>query len=137
MIMRFILLLGLILVLPSLGEADNYRRCFESYENTIDTNACLMNSLEKMEEQLTRVYEDVLKYLEVKDSDGFQSGGERKTALAAAQERWREFVEADCSAVYENYREGTIRGTKFVLCKIEKTQQRIKELNEWLPKPGR
>lgn len=44
------------------------------------------------------------------------------------------FREADCNALYELYRDGTIRTVMYIGCMQAHAEQRIKELKEYEPK---
>ena len=52
------------------------------------------------------------------------------SAIETSQKRWRRAMTAHCDAVYEAWRDGSIRGVMALACKTRLTQQRTHEL--WL-----
>jgi uncharacterized protein YecT (DUF1311 family) len=57
-----------------------------------------------------------------------------KKSLIAAQRAWVKFREADCNAVYEQWKTGTIRTVMFIECMQKRAETRIKELEEYQPR---
>ena len=101
----------------------DYKRCFQA-GNTIETNECLGDELHKVNKQLQQTYNKVSKALTP----------ETGKALEDAQQIWIQFRDKECHAVYEFWKAGTIRTTKTLVCRIEKTTGRIAELRKWPPK---
>jgi len=101
----------------------DYKRCFET-GTTIDINDCLGDEFQKLHNQLEQTYQRTVKGL---TPDAGRS-------LDEAQKAWMEFREKDCRAVYEFWKAGSIRNTKYMVCLIEKTRGRIAELRRWPPK---
>lgn len=86
---------------------------------TPDLNECASIEQKKVESQLNQVYQRVLKSVGEADT---------KKALVEAQRAWVKFREADCKAVYENYKTGTIRTVMFIGCMQGHAEKRIKDL---------
>jgi len=102
--------------------AAEYERCYQA-GNTIEINDCLSDEFGKVNEQLNQIYGKTIKAL----------APEAREALTEAQRAWTEFRDKDCRAVYEFWKAGTIRTTKAIVCRIEKTGRRISELRQWPP----
>jgi hypothetical protein len=49
-------------------------------------------------------------------------------ALEEAQHRWREYVEADCEAVYRQWPDAVTREAQYLTCKIERIKRRTHDL---------
>jgi len=114
----FVAVLFLSMVLPSV--AAEYERCYNA-GNTVEINDCLIDEFGKIDLQLNQTYQKTIKGLTA----------DSKKALTEAQRAWIQFRDKECSAVYEFWKEGSIRNTKHMVCKIEKTRQRTTELREW------
>jgi uncharacterized protein YecT (DUF1311 family) len=115
-------LLLLFAAFPLQGVAD-YKRCFEA-GNTIEINDCLGDEFQKVHNQLEQIYQRTIKGL----------APDAGRALGEAHQAWSEFRDKDCRAVYEFWKAGSIRNTKYMVCRIEKTRGRISELRRWPPK---
>lgn len=89
---------------------------------TPDINECASIEQKKVEDKLNKAYQQVIKSI-----------GEpaTKKALIEAQRAWVRFREADCKAVYEQYKTGTIRTVMFIGCMQEHAEQRIKDLESF------
>jgi uncharacterized protein YecT (DUF1311 family) len=128
--MRSVLIVGLLMTFASQTWAAEYELCYDA-GNTLQINDCLIGALEKADAELNRTYQRILKELEELSSSGSSASGDAKAELIKAQDRWNQFRDLDCGAVYESYREGSIRNTKHLVCKIRKAKQRTEELKEW------
>jgi uncharacterized protein YecT (DUF1311 family) len=116
----FVAILSLSMVLPSV--AAEYERCYNA-GNTIEINDCLSDEFGKIDQQLNQTYQKTIKGLTA----------DSKKALTEAQRAWIQFRDKECLAVYEFWKAGTIRTTKAMVCRIEKTRRRISELRKWPP----
>ncbi len=83
---------------------------------TTDIVACLQKRLEPAKEAMARELAEIHRLGADERSD--------MTALDAAQEAWRHFVDVDCKAVYEHWSAGTIRGPMTVGCELAHTRAR-------------
>jgi uncharacterized protein YecT (DUF1311 family) len=106
---------------PLQGVAD-YKSCFKT-GTTIDINDCLGDEFQKLQSQLEQTYQKTIKGLTP----------EAGRSLEEAQKAWSELRDKDCRAVYEFWKAGSIRNTKHMVCRIEKTRGRISELRRWPP----
>ena len=93
---------------------------------TPDMNECAAIDQKKADARLNQVYQRVLKSLEPD-----AGGAETKKKLVEAQRAWVKFRDADCAAVYQQHIDGTIRNVMHHGCMRARTEQRIKELNEF------
>lgn len=101
---------------------------------TLETNECAAIEQHKVEAQLNDTYKRVIRQLDQADPESDQSIAATKKALIEAQRAWVKFREADCNALYELYRDGTIRTVMYIGCMQAHAEQRIKELKEYEPK---
>lgn len=123
---------SLLLVTVVSANASEYQQCYDA-GNTIEVNACLSDVLKKEDAKLNRTYRQVLGALKQSAEAGSDAYAVARVELIKAQKLWMEYRDADCGAVYEAWREGSIRGTKQVVCEIEKTMHRTNELaREWI-----
>ncbi len=98
---------------------------------TPDINACAKQDQERVEVELNRVYQKVMKSLSKPDTD-LESHSETKATLRKAQRLWIKFREADCDAVYLQHMSGTIRTVMHIGCMQSHAEQRIKELQAFM-----
>lgn len=123
---------SLLLVTAVSANASEYQRCYNA-GNTIEVNACLSDVLKKEDAKLNWTYRHVLGALKQSAASGSDAYADARVGLIKAQKLWIQYRDVDCGAVYEAWREGSIRGTKQVVCEIEKTMHRTKELaREWI-----
>ena len=101
---------------------------------TIDINQCGQSAHQKADQQLNAAYQAALKGIESGISDSEQRK-DTKRGLVEAQRLWIQFRDKDCGAVYDLWRDGTIRGAMYWGCMTSRTEQRTKELQSFLP-PG-
>lgn len=94
---------------------------------TPDMNECAAIDQKKADARLNQVYQRVLKSLEPD-----AGGAETKKKLVEAQRAWIKFRDADCAAVYQQHIDGTIRNMMHHGCMQARTEQRIKELKQFL-----
>jgi uncharacterized protein YecT (DUF1311 family) len=96
--------------------------------STPDINECAAIGQKKVEDKLNLAYQDKLKYFNDPEDAG------TKKSLIAAQRAWVKFREADCNAVYEQWKTGTIRTVMFIECMQKRAETRIKELEDYQPR---
>lgn len=89
---------------------------------TPDINECASIEQKKVEDKLNKVYQRVIKTIGEADT---------RKALVDAQRAWVKFREADCKAVYELYKGGTIRTVMFIGCMQQHAEARIKNLEDF------
>ena len=100
---------------------------------TPQVEACLQKALETDEQTLAA-------YLGAARSRIRRNAGSDVAAIAeafdASQTAWRTFRDTECNAVYQYWREGTIRGARLIQCRARLTKQRTWSIwAEWLTYP--
>ncbi|MEO9383479.1 lysozyme inhibitor LprI family protein [Chromobacterium phragmitis] len=97
--------------------------------NTIEINECMQKQFDGKDRLLNDRYRELLQKLRADEARDKPAAKEKPSAmLVQAQRKWIAFRDADCGAKYQIYAGGTIRNAVFLGCKIERTEQRIKEL---------
>ena len=94
----------------------------DDQQTTHDIVYCIGVEVDKAQSELDRVMRDV------RDSRLFTHS--ERTIFEDAHEKWKEFVEADCDAVFQHYIEGTIRGPMYQACRWEHIDSRRKVLED-------
>ena len=95
---------------------------------TPDLNECAAREQKAVEAKLNSTYQKVLKELEERDENHVET----RKKLVAAQRAWIKFREADCSAAYQYYIDGSMRNLVHIGCMQKRAEQRIKELDAFL-----
>ncbi|CAG7857461.1 hypothetical protein MCAMS1_02295 [biofilm metagenome] len=95
---------------------------------TPDINECASVEQEKVEVQLNAAYKKIIQKLDHPEPDFAEHYAVIKKDLVDAQRAWVKFREADCTAVYTLYRDGTIRNVMYIGCMQSRAEQRMKEL---------
>ena len=103
----------------------------KTQDNTIEINECGKIELAKKDKELNAAYQALIKRLAPSDKSDDTNYTEIKKQLVEAQRNWIKYRDADCSAKYTLYEQGTIRGIVHLSCLKAKTEQRTKELLEW------
>lgn len=97
---------------------------------TPDINQCASIEQKKVEANLNKVYQRVLKSLGRQDESQPSSAAVR-TSFIAAQKAWIRFREADCDAVFQKYADGSIRTVMYIGCLQNHAERRIKDLEAY------
>jgi len=90
--------------------------------STPDMNECASIEQKEVEAKLNKVYQRVTKSIDEAST---------RKALVEAQRAWVKFREADCKAVYEQNKTGTIRTLMFIGCMQQHAETRTKALEEF------
>jgi uncharacterized protein YecT (DUF1311 family) len=98
----------------------------KTQKNTIEINDCAQQTLARKDKELNAAYQALVKALASTDYEG------TKKLLLQAQRAWVQFRDNDCNAKYTFYAGGTIRDIAALSCKIEHTEQRTKQLKDWI-----
>lgn len=94
---------------------------------TREVEICLAGELAGADAELNRYYAAAVRRL----ADERQPAALAK--LRESERLWIRHREADCDAVWEYWREGTIRGTCAILCRIRSTRARTLSIwSNWL-----
>jgi len=99
---------------------------------TLQVNECLSAEYVAADEDLNRVYRAILSELATRAGEGDSSSGTARESLIAAEKAWVQFRDAECSARYDYFLEGTIRNSTALECKIDLTKARIAKLHWWV-----
>jgi uncharacterized protein YecT (DUF1311 family) len=103
---------------------------------TLEINECVARQVDQAEADMNR-YLDAAKKAHAED-------GVTISALEEAQKAWELYRDSHCDAIYALNREGSIRASQMLSCKLELTRQRAHDLWGWylgdqseLPEPER
>ena len=94
---------------------------------TPEINECARSEYQAADEKLGAVYRAALERIRLRLADA-QQGADASKGLIQAQRLWGRFRDQDCGAVYELWRDGTIRGVMYWACMAERTEQRMAQL---------
>jgi uncharacterized protein YecT (DUF1311 family) len=101
-------------------------------ETTLEINDCMSAELAKAEDDLKRYLAAARRRLKSEATDN----PDALTALAdldKTETTWAAYREAECDAVYDYWKSGTIRGAMALTCEIDLTRRRTHTVwNEWL-----
>lgn len=97
---------------------------------TPDINQCASIEQKRVEANLNKVYQRVLKSLDRQDASP-QSSAAIRNSFIAAQRAWIKFREADCDAVYQKHADGSIRTVMYIGCMQSHAERRIKDLEDY------
>lgn len=99
--------------------------------NTLEINECGQQTLKLKDAALNRAYQDLLKSLSPESQGDSTDYAAVRKELAEAQRAWIRYRDADCSAKYKFWEQGSIRGAMYLGCMTERTEQRTRELRQW------
>ena len=97
--------------------------------NTLEINACLSDRLERAQERLDAYRQAAL------DRHGGEEGNEDAVNLGirASEDAFEAYRSIECRTVYENWKQGTIRGAMNLSCLIRLTDERTHTIwRNWL-----
>lgn len=97
---------------------------------TIELDNCALVRYQAKDKTLNLAYQAALQRLDDWIDDPRQRS-ETKQGLLEAQRLWVQFRDKDCGAVFDLWRQGTIRGNMFMECMSERTESRTKELESF------
>ena len=104
----------------------------DSPGTTLEIHDCLHAKLKKTEATLNATYQRALREFSKPDIPGSIHFSEAKRDLIEAQRAWVTYREKDCSAVYALAVGGSVRGQLSLECMQDRTEQRIRELEQFL-----
>ena len=101
--------------------------------STPDVNACEKIELDKVELTLNQVYQRVLKQMDAisREPANIADKSMLRKNFVDAQRLWVKFRKADCDTTYLYWSDGTIRGSMYLSCMMNRANQRIKELKAY------
>lgn len=100
--------------------------------NTAEINQCAQQALERKDRELNTAYQALLKSLEPAGKPDAIDYANARKLLEQAQRDWVQFRDNDCKAKYMLNAGGTVRDIAALGCQIEHTEQRTKQLKDWL-----
>ncbi len=118
---------GLLLAASAPPAAAHEQAEAESCEGTttLEINACFAARLERAEERMNRYLQAALQ-----NNAGAPSVA---AAIEASQQAFLAYRNAECGAVYEDWKDGTIRTVMALSCQIELTDRRTRTIwRNWL-----
>jgi uncharacterized protein YecT (DUF1311 family) len=102
-------------------------------QNTLELNRCLESAYTKVDVELNRVYQKVMKSLSHAESDFDKEFNDaRKAALRQSQRAWISFRDGNVNWIYTENRQGSIRNQYALYEKIYLTLARINKLKRHL-----
>lgn len=118
----------LLCITPLTSQAEAVGGCREA-TTTVEMNQCMTARLDALDKTMQRYYMQAITRIK-------QSGEENHAQVARidqAQTAWKHYRDSECDAVYQTWRDGTIRGAMALSCKITLTQARIHTLwQNWI-----
>lgn len=107
----------------------------DNANNTVQMNACMADEAKAADFKLNQTYQRVLATLNGADDDQQKSyPASTKSALIEAERAWIKYRDADCRAVYNHWKGGTIRTSMELGCRQERAEQRTRQLEAFLDK---
>lgn len=100
-------------------------------ENTIGLQACNQRVLKARDQALNAAWQALMKTLTPSSADDRTDYAAVRRELTEAQRAWVRFRDADCSALYKYWEDGSIRGIKHLNCLIDHTETRTRQLLDW------
>lgn len=91
-------------------------------KTTIDMNECAALELNGEQEKLNHYLEASLKH--------YENDLKLVQAIQTSQKDWETYLSSHCSAIYTQWRDGSIRSMMSLSCKIKLTKQRTHEIWE-------
>lgn len=101
----------------------------EDAVSTVDISACLSGQLERESDRMDGYFAAVIARAdELGDRIVGADGPEVIEALQLSQSAWLAYRDAECSATYAWWSDGTIRGPNTLQCRIDLTRERTRRL---------
>ncbi|GKW23075.1 lysozyme inhibitor LprI family protein [Pectobacterium polonicum] len=89
----------------------------------LDMNQCADRAYKKVDDELNKLYQDVVKRVAIE---------EHKALLKSAQRKWIAYRDADCEFQTFPTTGGSVHGMVYSQCLTEKTAERVKEFKTML-----
>lgn len=104
--------------------------------NTLEMTACVQAAADEAQVQMDRYYQAAIDRLLSPDFSDSEAGRRTAIHLAYAQRLFAQHRSAECSARYEFFGAGSIRGIEAAACRLDLTNARTHDLWErWLTYP--
>ncbi|MBC7750695.1 MAG: DUF1311 domain-containing protein [Candidatus Saccharibacteria bacterium] len=104
--------------------------CAAGNGGTREIEYCANREFQKADRKLNVTYNQALALIKANSAISPMDKSMRHK-FVKAQKLWISFRDAECSAHYTYYIDGTIRGLMFISCKTQLTEQREKDLREF------
>ncbi|MBA0179269.1 lysozyme inhibitor LprI family protein [Pectobacterium carotovorum] len=114
------LAIGLFFVLPTAQAAA--LDC-NNANTQLDMNQCAVQEYKKVDGELNRLYQDVVKRVAIE---------EHKALLKSAQRKWIAYRDADCEFQTFPTTGGSVHGMVYSQCLTQKTAERVEEFKSML-----
>lgn len=103
----------------------------DNAQSTLELSDCGKQQLDKADAKLNKIYKKVIAEYSLPNDESV-ARSEVKKRLVTAQKAWITFRDNDCDALYKKDESGSIRVLTYLSCMIDKTEQRTKELGQYL-----
>ncbi|MDM0074357.1 lysozyme inhibitor LprI family protein [Variovorax sp. J2P1-59] len=124
--------LGAVVLLASCAALAQAPDPCKTQKNTVEINECAQQTLARKDKELNAAYQSLVKSLASDGKTDTTDYAGTKKLLQQAQRAWVQFRDSDCNAKYTLNAAGTIRDVAALSCKIEHTEQRTKQLKDWI-----
>jgi len=94
--------------------------CKDKAQNTYELMDCQKKEIEK--------YESIMQHYMHKSEERFKKNKEILSFMKQSQKYWLEYRKAECSSIYQQWIDGTIRGLMHGQCLIDMTKRRTHEI---------
>jgi len=114
------ILVFILLILATPVFAEDKQDCRKTAKTTIDINQCMTLELDEVENVMD-------KYL-AKALERYSDDSVSLKSIEESQKVWLQYRSSHCGAVYDTWRDGSIRTTMALSCDIELVYQRTRVL---------
>jgi uncharacterized protein YecT (DUF1311 family) len=104
----------------------------KTQSNTVEMDACAKQTLTRQDKALNEAYQKLMKSLVPDDKDDRTDYTDVRKKLVDAQRAWITYRDNDCKAKLRLNENGTMRGVIYLGCLSDRTEQRTKELLQWV-----
>ncbi len=94
----------------------------KSPQTTADMNMCSSQEFQAADKKLNQVYQQLQAKLK----------GQQKQRLTVAQRSWLKFRDDSCNYEMGQFEGGTLAGSTYGYCRARVTQERVKDLEDYL-----
>jgi uncharacterized protein YecT (DUF1311 family) len=122
------LVAALALLTPALAAGADTKDCMDTAHTQLQRNQCATSQLKAADDELNRVYQDIL--------NRYKNDRQFLLKLRNAQQAWLKFREAELEAKFPFADKQARYGSVYPMCAdlflAQRTQERIKDLRQWL-----
>lgn len=131
MILRLLFVLLLLCCVNAYAEISSEIDCTNAH-SALQVEHCSLIALDKTEAQLNESYHKLVEQLTQPDTEQ-DNYTEYRKKLLTAQRAWIKFRDADCDTVHAMHSSAIIGKTMYFICQQQRAEQRIKQLNNYVP----